>query len=239
MSDVKAVLFDLDDTLFDHAHCARTALGTVRASHASLSAIDPLELEHTHSHILEDLHGDVAVGRLSLDVARAERFRRLFRSAGFEPDDVLSAATAAAYRQAYIDSRRAVEGAAALLEAVRIRARVGIVTNNLGAEQREKLRDCGLDRHIDVLMASEEAGVSKPDPAIFALALERLSCAADEAVMVGDSWENDIVGALSAGIRAVWFNPHGEEPPGAGVPVLRALAPVDEVLAIILADRRA
>ena len=83
MSDVKAVLFDLDDTLFDHAHCARTALGTVRASHASLAAIDPLQLEHTHSHILEDLHGDVAVGRLSLDVARTERFRRLFQFARF------------------------------------------------------------------------------------------------------------------------------------------------------------
>ena len=239
MSDVKAVLFDLDDTLFDHAHCARTALGTIRASHASLAAIDPLQLEHTHSHILEDLHGDVAVGRLSLDVARMERFRRLFRFAGFEPDDALSSSTAAAYRQAYIDSRRAVEGAAALLEAVRIQARVGIVTNNLVAEQREKLRDCGLDRHIDVLMASEEAGVSKPNPAIFALALERLGCLADEAVMVGDSWENDIVGAQSAGIRAVWFNPRGEEPPTPGVPVLRALAPVEAALAMILADRRA
>ena len=235
MSDVTAVLFDLDDTLFDHAHCARTALGAIRASHASLSAIDPLQLEQTHSHILEELHGDVAVGRLSLDVARTERFRRLFRSAGFEPDDALSAATAAAYRQSYITSRRAVEGAAALLEGVRVHARVGIVTNNLVAEQREKLRDCGLDRHIDVLIASEEAGVSKPDAAIFALALERLGCAAHEAVMVGDSWENDIVGAQSAGIRAVWFNPHGEQPPDAGVAVLRAFVPVRRALEVIFA----
>ena len=93
--------------------------------------------------------------------------------------------------------------------------------------------------HIDLLMASEEAGVSKPDPAIFALALGRLGCSADEAVMVGDSWENDIVGAQRAGIRAVWFNPRGEAPPASGVPVLRALAPVEAALEMIFADGRA
>ena len=229
-----AVLFDLDDTLFDHAHCARTALDVIRGSHRCFSAIDLDELNRSHSTILETLHGDVAVGRVSLDAARAERFRRLFRTAGIEADETLSAATAAAYRQAYLDNRRAVEGAADLLAALRSHTRIAIVTNTLVAEQREKLRHCGLDRYVDVLMASEEAGVSKPDAEIFRLALARLDCRADEAVMVGDSWENDVVGAQAAGIRAIWFNPAGDKPPDPTIAVLRTLTPTEDALRVVL-----
>ena len=230
---VEAVLFDLDDTLFDHAHCARTALDVIRGSHGCFSAIDLDELNRSHSVILEALHGDVAVGRVSLDRARAERFRRLFRTAGVDADDTLAAEAASAYRQAYLDARRAVDGAGPLLEALHSKARIAIVTNNLVAEQREKLRHCGLDRYVDVLMASEEAGVSKPNPEIFAMTLDRLGCPAHLAVMVGDAWENDILGAQAAGIRAIWFNPAGEPPPDSSVPVLRSLAPADAVLRVL------
>jgi HAD superfamily hydrolase (TIGR01549 family) len=233
---VAAVLFDLDDTLFDHAHCARTALDVIRGAHGCFSGIDLDELNRSHSTILEALHGDVAVGRVSLDLARTERFRRLFRTAGVDADEALSSATAAAYREAYLNARRAVEGAADLLHVLHSRARIAVVTNNLVAEQREKLRHCGLDRYVDVLMASEEAGVSKPDPLIFELTLDRLECRADEAVMVGDSWANDVMGAQAAGIRAIWFDPAGMPPPDPNVPVLRALLPVDEALRVIVPE---
>ena len=228
-----AVLFDLDDTLFDHAHCARTALDVVRGRHACFSAISLDDLNRSHSTILETLHGDVAVGRVSLDRARTERFRRLFETAGVDADEALASATASAYRDAYLTARRPVDGARALLTALHSHARIAIVTNNLLNEQREKLRHCGLDGHIDALIASEEAGVSKPDPRIFEIALTTLSARPAEAVMIGDSWENDIVGAQAAGIRAVWFRPGDEEPPDPGVPVLRALVPVEEALRVI------
>ena len=230
---ITAVLFDLDDTLFDHAHCARCALDAVRSAHQPFSAADPLELERAHSRILEEIHGDVMLGRMPLDAARIERFRRLFQSVGADVGEDVAAAAAAGYRQAYIESRRAVAGAAALLEAVKERAKVGVVSNNLLEEQRAKLRHCELDRYIDVLMVSEEAGVSKPDPKIFEMALERLDCTAEEAVMVGDSWPADIVGAQASGIRAIWVNPHGAPPPDPSVPVLRSLEPIDAALELI------
>src|SRR5207244_11995999 len=94
-----------------------------------------------------------------------------------------------------------------LRAAVRTHARIGIVTNNLLEEQQDKLQYCGLAPSVDVLIASEDVGVSKPDRGIFDLALERMGVSAEDAVMVGDSWANDIAGALNAGIRAIWFNP--------------------------------
>ncbi len=99
------------------------------------------------------------------------------------------------------------------MAAIKRRASLGIVSNNLLDEQQEKLRVCGLDELVDALVVSEEAGVSKPDPAIFRVALDRLRVRADETVMIGDSWAADVEGARAAGIRAIWFNPAGAAAP--------------------------
>jgi putative hydrolase of the HAD superfamily len=175
---------------------------------------------------------------MALDAARAERFRRLFGFAGVEADAAMVRTAAAVYRREYQLSWRAIEGAALLLPALHARARVAIVSNNLLEEQQEKLRFCELDPFVDALVVSEEAGAIKPDPAIFHVALERLGVTAPEAVMIGDSWSADIVGARRAGIRAVWFNPRGLPRPedAADVAELRALDPVTRVLDVVFGE---
>jgi len=234
---VRAVLFDLDDTLFDHLRCSRAALAGVAARHACFDAIDPSELERRHAGILEQLHLEVIAGRMVLDAARVERFRQLYRAAGVEADEALAASAAACYRDAYIEARVEVDGASALLAAVRERAQVVVVTNNLLEEQKAKLRHCGLDRHVDLLVASEEAGVSKPEPGIFEIALERAGVTARHAVMVGDSWTNDVLGARAVGIRAIWFNRAGLPAPDPSITVLDRLRPLEAVLPVILEGR--
>lgn len=234
MKPVKAVLFDLDDTLFDHSYCASAALSTVRHMHERFSGIDENEFERRHAEILEVLHLDVLAGKIDLDTARTERFRRLYRAAGLEVDAELATRTATAYREGYVASRREVAGAAALLREIRKHARVVVVSNNLLLEQQEKLRHCGLDRYVDVLVVSEAVGVSKPHARIFEVALEEAGCRADEVVMVGDSWTNDIDGARALGIRAIWFNRTGGAAPDPSVDVMTSFEPVEEAAAKIL-----
>lgn len=236
---ITAVLFDLDDTLFDHRGCAREALAAVQRSHEPLREMAFDVLERTHASFLEALHGDVMRGRVSLEVARVERFRRLLDAVGAPVEEQAAANLAAMYRDAYRTVRRAVAGAPALLAAIARHARIAIVSNNLLEEQQDKLRTCGLDASVDALIVSEEAQVSKPDPAIFRIALERLNASPSEAVMIGDSWTADIVGARAAGIRAIWFNPSGAPvPPGESIEELRSLEPVDAVVRIILDSHR-
>ena len=233
---IKAVLFDLDDTLFDHRGCARDALAAVQESHERLREMPFAMLERAHASFLEELHTEVMLGRLPLETARVERFRRLLEAAGTPPEPGLAAAAAATYRDTYRAARRGISGAAGLLAAIAARARIAVVSNNLLEEQQDKLRTCGLDRFVDVLVVSEEAGVSKPHPVIFRLALDRLNVAPGEAVMVGDSWEADVAGARAAGIRAIWLNPLGAPAPAGEVAVteLRSLDPVDAVVRMIL-----
>jgi putative hydrolase of the HAD superfamily len=232
---LRAVLFDLDDTLFDHAFGARAALSRVHAMHACFGRSPFDAFETAHADHLETLHQRVVAGEIDIDTARRERFRRLFRAADVDPDDEALRQTAAAYRECYLASRRPVNGALELLKALKPHVRIGIVSNNLLQEQQEKVRLCGFEPFLDALVVSEEAGVAKPDPAIFAIALDRLGCDPAGAVMIGDSWANDIRGARAAGLRCIWFNPDARPIPETAnnVRELRSFEPVSTVLAAI------
>jgi YjjG family noncanonical pyrimidine nucleotidase len=231
----RAVLFDLDDTLFDHRTCARTALLDLHRAHPAFAARDFESFARLHAGFLEELHHRVIAGELNVDDARRERFRRLLQASGSTAEDEVVVRLAAAYRDGYVRIRQPIEGAVRLLDLLRARARVGIVSNNLLEEQQTKLRQCGLEPYVDVLVVSEEVGVWKPDPRIFEIALDRIGCAADDVVMVGDSWAADVIGARAAGIRAIWFNPLGQSAPdpAAPVPQLRSLEPAEAAIQVI------
>jgi len=236
MSSLTAVLFDLDDTLFDHRATSRAALSALRDEVPALQALTFDELERRHVAVLEELHrSGVMLGVMSVDEAREARFRRLLAAAGRPPSDEAVAAAAARYRDLYVASRQPVPGARALVEALAPRVRLGIVSNNILAEQESKLAQFGLRGFVDAVVVSADVGVSKPDPAIFAIALTRLGVTARDAVMVGDSWPSDIVGATGAGVRAVWLNRAGEPCPDPALATeIHSLEPAEEVAELIL-----
>jgi HAD superfamily hydrolase (TIGR01549 family) len=192
--------------------------------------------ERHHTIYLEQMHLEVLAGRIGLDDARRERFRRVFLALGVTLHDRDVDTVATAYRSGYVAARRAMDGAADLLAALRPHARIGIVTNNLLDEQRDKLEFCGLAAYVDALVVSDDVGVSKPERGIFEIALRRLRVAAEDTVMVGDSWANDIEGAANAGIRAVWFNPtrRPKPPQPTDVAEMYALSPVEEVVPLVI-----
>jgi HAD superfamily hydrolase (TIGR01549 family) len=206
---IRAVLIDLDDTLVDHHHAMRTALRVLHDTDPRLQALEFDFLLAEWQRVLEAMHDDVALGRISIPESRIIRYCHFYDLAGAPVDRAEAEGIAANYVQTYMDSRRIVPGAVALMEIVRQHARTAVVTNNTVIEQDEKLATFGLWPHVDALITSEECGVTKPDPAIFRSALERLGVEAHEAVMVGDSWANDIVGAANIGMRAIWLNRHG------------------------------
>jgi putative hydrolase of the HAD superfamily len=106
---------------------------------------------------------------------------------------------------------------------------LALVTNGAACLQREKLAASGLGGRFDAVVVSADVGVGKPDPAVFRRALSLLG--ADDAVMVGDSVERDVDGALAAGLRAVWINRFGAPGPGRdGVPEITTLAELPGVL---------
>jgi putative hydrolase of the HAD superfamily len=232
---LKAVLLDLDDTLFDHRHSSRTALSVLQREFQSQLGCIPLdELEAVNLEILNTIHLEVLAGTLTADQARVKRFGKLLRTYGIDPTEQQLESVAKEYRSNYQLSRRATPGARALLTALRDRGlKTGIVTNNLVEEQMDKLRYCKLFELIDSITISEEAGFAKPDIRIFNTALQRLECKSEETIIIGDSWENDILGARAAGIRGIWYNCYSTKAPDDSVPEIGSLEDFESVLRLL------
>jgi putative hydrolase of the HAD superfamily len=206
---IQAVLFDMDDTLFDHHYSSECGLAALHQEHACFQQTTLAQLVQAHRIHLEELHSEVLTGRRTLDSARQERFRRVFAIYNETLAEAQAVAVATSYRLVYQANRRLIPGVRALLERLHGQVRIGVVTNNMVAEQEEKIAHLGIGGFIDALIVSEAIGFSKPAPEIFAAALTRLGCDAQAAVMVGDSWKNDIIGAARVGIRPVWLNRFG------------------------------
>lgn len=90
-----------------------------------------------------------------------------------------------------------------VLDALSKRYKIGIIANQLPGTQ-ERLNKMRIGEYICLTVSSAEAGIAKPDPAIFRLALERADCAAKNAVMIGDRLDNDIIPAKQLGMHTIW-----------------------------------
>lgn len=224
------ILFDLDDTLFDHANTARAALSTSTAGLAEFRGVDLEVLYQQYSSILEEMHPQVMAGLYTHEDARRLRFQRLLTPYGLGTTAAEAAQFAQAHYQNYQHLRRPVAGALPLLEALKPHYRIGIVTNNRTLEQQEKLQQLGMAHLVDALITSEDVGVLKPDPRIYHVALERLQATAAETVMVGDNWTADVVGALEVGIRPLWLNRFGGTKRLPQVEEVNSLEPTADVL---------
>lgn len=237
MGPVKLVLFDLDDTLFDHEYCARTGLETLHREQTLFSRHPLEQIREEYQRQLDVLHDQVLLGRMTLEEARNERFRRLHVWCGGEAEEGVGIALANRFRTVYLEARRPVPGALALLQALKPLTTLGIVTNNITEEQKDKLLHCALHDWVDFMVTSEEVGEPKPGPLIFRAALDRAGASPKESVMVGDSWKADVLGAAGAGIRAIWFNRNGLPCPDPSLASeLTSFEPTETAIRMILGE---
>lgn len=216
----RAVLFDLDDTLYDFRVYRANRL------HRALAHV----LEH-YPHLDRERLVQAALA----EGVFIEQFAGFLHRCGVADEGVVAAAQEL-YQRGWFTDLVMADDAVATFEALRPRFRLGLITNGPSWAQRPKIERFGLAEYMDVLIVSEEVGVAKPDPAIFRIALERLQLRPDEAIFVGDSPEYDLCGAAAAGVPFIWMNPRHEDvpsglpPPLATIERLAALPPLLEEL---------
>ena len=112
--------------------------------------------------------------------------------------------------------------------------RLALVTNGASCLQREKFEASGLVDRFDAVVVSGELRSAKPDPSVYACALETLGARPGDAVMVGDSLANDVDGPVAAGLRAIWLNRTGEPRPADRDDIVE-IGGLDELQAVLAA----
>lgn len=209
----RAVLFDLDDTLYDLRAHWRARLS------AALAAVLVRYPELDHDALLRQALSD----RIFI-----EQLTGFLHRQGIDDEELITTAQAS-YRRDWFEQMAPYEDALATLDALRPHFRLGLITNGPVRTQRPKIARFRLEERLDLLVVSEEVGVEKPDPSIFLLALEALGVRPDEALFVGDSPEHDLRGAAAAGMAAVWMNPRREPLPGDIPPPLAVIERLAEL----------
>jgi HAD superfamily hydrolase (TIGR01549 family) len=207
MSEIKAVLFNLDDTLFDNRYSTREGLRIVWKRFTAFHEISIDDMEKSYLSLLEEMRfSHVVFGKLTQEEMRAEIFKFLFLNRGHEVDFHTANNAAVLFRNKYVQIRRAVKGSEELLSALYEKYKIGVVTNNSDHETEDKIEFTGYDKYITAITTSQETGVAKPTARIFKIAMEKLGVTPKETVMVGNNWDWDIMGAHNAGIRPIWLN---------------------------------
>jgi putative hydrolase of the HAD superfamily len=103
-----------------------------------------------------------------------------------------------------------VPGATKLLEYLRPKYNMYILSNGFKELQSRKMQTAGIDKYFDALILSEDIGVNKPDSRLYAHAMERTASNPQESLMIGDMFDTDIVGAANFGIDSIYYNPKGK-----------------------------
>jgi HAD superfamily hydrolase (TIGR01549 family) len=209
MQHLEAIFFDLDDTLVDDQ--ASFTIATARVCADLRSGLDEALLTRTYVEVSNDYWRTRAYAYGDLYDVRLQLWQRALALCGCH-DAALAETARNLYTQYRTEICEVYEGTVAVLEALAGAYRIGVVTNGHGDTQRNRLRLAGLDRYLDVVVAATDIDAGKPDPAIFAHALERLTLQPDEVWHVGDNLHSDVAGALNAGLgAAVWLNHRAEQ----------------------------
>ncbi|ROS73919.1 putative hydrolase of the HAD superfamily [Curtobacterium sp. PhB130] len=221
---VSAVGFDLDGTLFDHLGSARDG---VESFFRSLG-VEPTEAAVTSWFTAEQREFERwRGGRISFQEQRRARLRAVLPPLGVElptGDDDLDALFEE-YLRAYRGAWRAFPGSRSLLRQLRSTGyRVGLLTNGIESQQRDKLDLIGLSDEFDAICVSESIGVQKPDPRAFAALATALDVTPSSCLFVGDDPGTDVAGARAAGMRSLLIDRSGQDRAGIERKVLDALS---------------
>lgn len=203
------VLFDADGTLFDYDKTEEWAL----AESFRQAGLDYDSSRHlpVYRKINRRLWEDFERGEIDASDLRIRRFRELFDAAGIksDPGDLARYYVANLAGTAFL-----YEDAEPLLKILRPRYKLGIITNGLREVQRARFSRTPVEKYMDCIVVSDEIGVQKPEPGIFAHALAAAGHSdRSTTLVVGDSLTSDIRGGINFGIDTCWFNPGGKTAP--------------------------
>lgn len=231
MMPIRAIGFDLDDTLCLYMPIAIRARRQAFAELVQpLLGVDIETIDRAYQQafwqMMDEIKREPWRSRYlkNGESTRTETMRRTLTLLNVAPDG-LAERLSARYLALRESQLQLFEETLPVLNALRKRYTLFLITNGPAHEQRRELRLLGLEPYFEVIAIEGELGIGKPNPAIFQFVQEQLRLAPEQILFVGNSWEHDAKGALGVGWHAAWLNregaPHPE--PDAPVPVLRTL----------------
>ena len=146
------------------------------------------------------------VNKISHVDLRYYRLKDVFDALQFEISDATIQYLSDEYIKYLPEYNHLFDGAIELLDYLKPKYQLHIITNGFASVQTKKLKNSNIHHYFETITNSEMAGVKKPNSKIFNFALSLANASKEDSIMIGDSYEADVLGAIEAGIDAVFFN---------------------------------
>lgn len=225
---IKYVLLDIDDTLLDFGKAEAAAIKKT-FERIGIPATD--EVIARYSEINNAQWSALERGELTRQQVLVRRFDILFEEFGIT--GVPSEMAQASYEYLLGIGHYFIDGAVELLEALKDKYELYIVSNGTACVQDSRLASAGIAPYFKDIFISERIGADKPSREFFDRAFSRIGgFERDKAIIVGDRLSSDILGGINAGIMTCWFNPK-RLPPDPDIPAdyeIHALNELPELL---------
>lgn len=231
MKNYRHIFFDLDRTLWDFDAAAEVAFEMIYDKYELKakgipSAHEFHEVYHPINAKMWELYRE---DKITKDFLCRERFIQPL--AVYDIHDVALADDLGKDYE-YFSPRiiRLIPGTMDLLDYLKPKYHLHLITNGFQEIQHTKLGGSGLEPYFDTLTVSEEVGVKKPNPEIFHFALRKANATAEESIMIGDEMAVDIDGARAAGIDQIFFNATGSTYKGSVTFEVKSLLEIMKIL---------
>ncbi|MDG1500755.1 MAG: HAD-IA family hydrolase [Planctomycetota bacterium] len=199
---LKAVLFDIDDTLFPTSQFA------LQARRDAVSAMVATGLQFPEEIVLAELLEVITEFSSNYDHHFNKLLNRLDpKGERHQNPALIVAAGVAAYHDSKFHNLRPFGDVVPLMEYIRARGWLcGIVTQGWTTKQAEKLIRLGVVPYLDrdAIFISDTIGINKPNPKLYQLAARSLDLVPSQVMYVGDNPDHDLAPALKLGMAAVW-----------------------------------
>ena len=204
MLNIKHIFFDLDHTLWDFDKNSKLTFQQIFDEQKINVTIDeflkvymPINLKYWRLY-RED--------KIEKEELRYKRLKDSFTELSFNASDTLIHKISEDYIHYLPNYNHLIEGTIEVLEYLQGNYKLHIITNGFEEVQNLKLEKSGIKKYFDQIITSECVGVKKPNSKIFEYAFEKANALANESIMIGDSYEADVLGALKVSMLAIYFS---------------------------------
>jgi putative hydrolase of the HAD superfamily len=204
------IFFDLDHTLWDFEKSSHETLFDLFHAYqiGDGKSVTAHEFVHAFQEINTKLWNDYQRGVISKQVIRDNRFALIYQRLGLPVAEV-PPRISHDYLHTCPTKPYLIDGCLELLGYLTAKGyRLHILTNGFSDVQLIKLKSAGIEHYFEHIITSESIGAMKPHPSIFQHALNTAGALLSESVMIGDSLETDIAGAMAVGMPCIYFNPN-------------------------------
>ncbi len=198
------VFFDLDHTLWDFDKNSELTFNTIFIN--NLPDVDAKLFIDKYVPINQECWKLYQFDKITHEELRYNRLKHSFDAINYFISDAQINKISDEYIRLLPDNNHLFEGTIEILEYLKPKYNLHIITNGFADVQSRKIYNAKIENYFQTVTNSEMAGVKKPNPEIFNYALSRANAAVATSIMIGDSYDADVLGAINAGLDAIYFN---------------------------------